>query len=265
MDNITLLVLSCDNFSDLWEGHLKMYNTNWPERNFETYLVTDKQTDKRFPEIGIIAIDDKPEWTDRLKAALAFVKTDYVFITLDDYFLIEKINKERVSQVINYAVQNQYDYIRFFKRPVPATSNPIGDLTGLFNIDKSIEYSVNLYPGLWKKEFLNYTLESSSNAWKYEISLTDYAINYNARCLVNTEDDFVILDVVRKGKLLRSANRYFQKHPHIYSGSRPLQSFSDATKLWVKTMGIRYMPRCFVKHARKLYVRLGGTSFKTII
>ena len=265
MDSITLLILSCDRFSDLWEGHLKMYNANWPTRNFDTYIVTDKHTDKNFPGIGIIAVDDKPEWTDRLKAALDFVKTDYIFVTLDDYFLVKNINTERFSQVINYVVENKYDYIRFFKRPIPATSDPIGDVTGLCNIDNSIEYSVNLYPGIWKKDFLNYTLAKSLNAWKYEIALKDYAIKYNARCLVDTQDDYVILDVVRKGKLLRSANRYFKKHPSIYSGDRPIQSLSDAMKLWIKTMGVRYTPRCMVNLVRKLYVRLGGTSFRTTI
>lgn len=262
-DKITFLILSCDKFSDLWEGHIKMYDMNWPDRDFDTYIVTDKKTDKSFPGIGVLAIDDQPEWTDRLKKALESVKTEYVFITLDDYFLIEKVNQERMTQIVDCLIQNQYDYIRFFKRPIPATLNPIGTVPGLNDIDNSIEYSVNLYSGIWKKVFLNYTLNTSLNAWRYEIALKDYAVKYGAKCLVDTEEDFVILDVVRKGKLLRDANKYFKKHPGIYDGDRQLQSVGDATKLWFKTMGIRYMPNCLVKLARKVYVGLGGTSFTT--
>ena len=85
-DKITCLIFSCDKFSDLWEGNLKMFRDNWPDRDFETYIVTDKHSERTFPDAKVIAAGDNVEWTDRLKYALQFVKTKYVFLTLDDYF-----------------------------------------------------------------------------------------------------------------------------------------------------------------------------------
>ena len=41
-DTITCLIFSCDKFSDLWDANLKLFRENWPERDFETFIVTDK-------------------------------------------------------------------------------------------------------------------------------------------------------------------------------------------------------------------------------
>lgn len=31
-DQMTMIILSCDKFSDLWEGHVKLLEENWPDR-----------------------------------------------------------------------------------------------------------------------------------------------------------------------------------------------------------------------------------------
>lgn len=260
-DKISLLILSCEKFSDLWDGHIKLYNKNWPDRDFDTFIVTDNNTDKSFEGVTIIPAESQQEWTDRLVFALQSIKTDYVFITLDDYFLIEPVNNERMTKIVDLLIERQYDYIRFFKRPAAATREPISDLSGLYKVDNEIEYSVNLYSGIWKTEFLKYTLRNPLSAWKYEVSLKDFAVQYGAKCLVDLENDFVILDVVRKGKLLRDAKKYFDEHPGIYSGQRDIQSRGDACRLWFKTMGARYIPKGLTKIARSVYVFFGGKTF----
>ena len=47
--NMTMLILSCDKFSDLWDGHIKLLEENWPDRDMETFIVTDAPSDKSYP------------------------------------------------------------------------------------------------------------------------------------------------------------------------------------------------------------------------
>ena len=89
-DKITCMIFSCNKFSDLWDGNMKMLRKNWPDKDFETYIITDKPTERTFSDAKVIAAGADVEWTDRLKYALQYVKTKYVFLTLDDYFLIKK-------------------------------------------------------------------------------------------------------------------------------------------------------------------------------
>lgn len=260
-DKITCLIFSCDKFSDLWDGNLKMFRENWPERDFETYIVTDKPTDRTFPDVKIIAAGADMEWSDRLKYALDFVKTDYVFVTLDDYFLIEKVDNVKMENYLQLMITGGYDYLRFFPRPKGATREQLSGWKGVYHVDESYAYSVNLYSCYWSKAFLEYTVREPKNAWMFEISLCEQAVSYGAKCLCSYNKDYVILDVVRKGKILHSAHKYFKKHPGIYEGDRELQSWIFEAKLWVKTMVSRHSPAFIYPFFRYIFKKAGGQSF----
>ena len=260
-DQLTCLIFSCDKFSDLWDGNIKLFNENWPNRTFETYIVTDKDTDRQIPGISIIAAGEHAEWSDRLKYALQFVKTDYVFVTLDDYFLIKPVDNERMEANLELMVEGGYDYFRFYPHPKRATKNELPGHKGIYHVDTSCNYSVNLYSCYWKKEFLEYTVLDPKNAWMFELSLSQCAVNYGAKCLCSYNSDYEILDVVRKGKILHKANRYFKKRPGIYTGQRQIQSMKYEVKLWIKTFFARYTPERLVSFFRFVFVKFGGQSF----
>ena len=260
-DKVTCLIFSCDKFSDLWDGNIKLFNENWADRDFETYIVTDKPTDRRMSGIGIIAAGVDVEWSERLKYALKFVKTDYVFVTLDDYFLMHKVDNEQMNSYLALMQEGEYDYIRFYPHPKRATADELKTHRGVYNVDTSCNYSVNLYPCIWTKNFLEFTVHEPKNAWMFEVTLSQKAISYGAKCLCSYNDDYVILDVVRKGKILHKANRYFKKNPDIYKGNREIQSWQYEIKLWVKTFFARYTPSCFLHTFRALYVKMGGNLF----
>ena len=112
--NMTMLILSCDKFSDLWDGHIKLLEQNWSDRDIETYIVTDAPTDKKYPGIRIINAGTDVEWSDRLAYALKQVDTDYVFITLDDYFLIKKVDDQSIVNLMKMMEKEGIDYVRLF-------------------------------------------------------------------------------------------------------------------------------------------------------
>ena len=260
-DKVTCLIFSCDKFSDLWDGNLKLFRQNWPDRDFKTYIVTDKPTDRKFPDVEIIAAGADVEWSDRLKYALDYIKTDYVFVTLDDYFLIKKVDNSRMESFISLMEMEGYDYIRFYPRPKRATREQLKGWKGVYHVDTNCDYSVNLYSCFWRKDFLAFTVRESRNAWMFETSLSKQAGKYGAKCLCSYNQEYKILDVVRKGKILHAANKYFKQHPGIYEGDRELQSWLYELKLWIKTIMARYVPTCLVKPFRKVYSFLGGTTF----
>ena len=260
-DTITCLIFSCDKFSDLWDANLKLFRENWPERDFETFIVTDKPTEYTFSDVQIIAAGSDLEWSDRLKYALQYVKTDYVFVTLDDYFLIKKVDNNRMEHLVDLMVSGGYDYIRLFKKPTNATGEKLDGETKLYHIINEANYSVNLYSGFWSKKFFEFCVRESRTAWMFEVTLHESAVEYGANCLVSYEENYKILDVVRKGKILHKAVRYFKKHPGIYEGDREIQSLLYEIKLWCKTFVQEHIPKCLFYTFRSLYVKVGGQSF----
>lgn len=259
-DQLTLLILSCDNFSDLWEGNIKLLEQNWPDRNIKTYIVTDKQTDRKFENVDIIAVPDAMEWSDRLASAVRQVETDYVMVSLDDYFLIKPVADNVMQSRLDMMKQCNLTYLRLFPRPKRATREKLEGYPKIYRIDTDEKYSVNLYTGIWKKDFLEYTVQESKNAWRFEVSLPRRAREYGAKCAASYNPDFVILDVVRKGKLLHKAARYFKKHD-IYHGNREVQSYRYEMKLGIRTWGARHMPKPIVDAARNFMIRRGHHYF----
>lgn len=259
-NQITMLILSCDKFSDLWDGHVQMLERNWPDRDMETFIVTDKETMKRYPGICIINAGETKEWSERLQFALEQVQTPYVFITLDDYFLIKKVNNQNIERLVALMEERKIDYVRLFKRPTKATKEAIDGYPKLYHVDRAFKYSVNLYSGIWKKDFIYSCVQNPLNAWEFEVSLSKMACKYQAECAVDNNHDFVILDVVRKGKLLHNSYFYFKLHPGIYNGKRAVNSISDELRLAVKTVVGRYTPMP-VHNAIKRVMRKFGYQF----
>ena len=116
-NKLTLVIHTCDKFSDLWDGHISLLNKNWSDREIKTLLVTDKQTDRVFDGVDIIAAGDDFELSKRISAMLPYIETEYVLVTLDDYFPVNPIESEKIEALVNAMEKEKLDYIRLFKRP----------------------------------------------------------------------------------------------------------------------------------------------------
>ena len=259
-EKMTVLILSCELFSDLWEAHVKQLETYWPDRGMDTYIVTDAEHPVEFERVKVMATGAGLEFSERLDIALDAVKTEYVFITLDDYFLRKPVSNEQISRLVAMMDAERLDYVRLFKHPQKAKGAPLTGYKKVCWIKNEQNYSVNLYSGIWKTDFMKKTVRDVRDPWRFEVSLSRIATELKARCAVSLNREFVILDVVRKGKILNKANRYLKKHD-LYHGPRPVQSRWYEFKLGVRTWGGRLMPTCVVNWARNFMIKRGHHYF----
>lgn len=260
MDDIIMIIMSCDAFSDLWDGYVTLLEQNWPDRCTKTVIVTDKKTNKKYEKVDVFYAECKTGWSDRLSAAMLAYNSDYYFVTLDDYYLVKRINTSRIYELIDIIKKENIDYLRFFKYPTRATADSLACDNNLRFINTEEVYSVNLYPGIWRKEFLQHCLYCSMDIWQFEVSLAESAYNYNAKCVVNLANDFEILDVVRKGKFIRAAGKYIKKQG-LYSGNRETNGFFFELGLGIKVFARRHLPDSIRPLVRDIAIRCGMTSY----
>lgn len=260
-ENLTLLIMSCDNFSDLWDGQINQLKKFWREHPKEVILVSDKKTSKKYEGIKIIYPDIEMEWSERLNWALQKIKTDYIFFTLDDYFLIDNVYNEVINKYVELMEKENYDYIRLKKIRKKKSGELIKNYYKLRKLNLDINYAISLYAGIWRKDFFEYCSLKHKNAWQLEVSLKNLGVKYGAKCAVCMDDNvYPILDVVRKGKLLRNAAKYFKKNG-IYYGNREVNDFIYEFKLNIRTLGIRYAPSFIVNFARNFMIKRGHHYF----
>lgn len=253
-EKLTLIIHSCDKFSDLWDTHVLLLDENWGDRNIETYLVTDKESYNKYDGITVFSAGEGKELPDRTATVLPYIKTEYVLLTLDDYFLTKKIATEKIANLVLIMDQEKLDYIRLF--PIPNSREKLSGYKSLYNIDLNGNYRVNLYPGLWRKSFIEKTIQKTLNAWQYEVSLTKIARNANAKCAMSKGKEFEILDVVRKGQLLHKANRYLKKR-NLYNGSRSVIAFRQELILDIMFYGKEIFPDSLIKWVKRQMIRRG--------
>lgn len=260
-DDLSLLIHSCNKYSDLWDAHIELLNQNWSDRNIDTFIATDLPSDIKYKNITIVSAGENREITDRITAVLPFIHTKFVLVTLDDYFLVKKIDSNRIRNLITIMEEQNLDYLRLF--PLPNSDLKLDKYKKIYSINLNEEkssYYVNLYPGIWKKSFIEKTIRNSLNAWQYETSLTPLAKELNAKCAMSKGKEFEILDVIRKGKILHKANHYFKKNP-IYVGKRELISWKDEIDINLKTLFKIIFPRKFVLHVKKFMIKKGKTFY----
>lgn len=257
---LSCLILSCDKFSDLWSGNIQMFNKNWPNRDFQTYLVTDRPTNRKFDGVEIISAGEGVEWSDRLRLALDKVQTKYVFVTLDDYYLNKKVDENQISNLIELMESQSVDYIKLFLNKRTSIKEAIEGYNKIYRLDTKIEYSVNLYPAIWKVDFMKACIGDPKSAWQFEVGLSDSALNYGAKCYVSLNDEYKFLDVVRKGKLLRSAATYFKKNPGIYDGNRPVNSIWFVLLFQIQVLVRNCIPTPLVPYVMR-FLSLFGFKF----
>lgn len=259
-EKMTMLILSCELFSDLWEAHVKQLETYWPDRGMDTYIVTDAEHPTEFERVKVMATGAGLEFSERLAVALDQINTEYVFITLDDYFLREPVSNQKIKNLLEIMDAEKLDYMRLFKRSKKANGEKMCGHKGIRWIINEKPYSVNLYVGIWRRDFMRKTIRDVRDPWRFEVSLARIATELKARCAVSLNREFVILDVVRKGKILNKANRYLKKFD-LYHGPRPVQSRWYEFKLGVRTWGGRLMPTCVVNWARNFMIKRGHHYF----
>jgi len=263
-NKLTMLISSCENFSDLWDLHFEFLRKNWLCPEMPVILNTDKPTQRSFDGVQIVSGGEERQWSERLQHAVSFARTEYVFVTLDDYFVVTPVDLEKIAAILQMMEEENLDYVRlsgFVKHP---RRDRLPGRKKTWFVDTQNCYSVNLTAGIWRKSFLEKTFREPKNAWQYEVSLAAAARQANARCAQSADHDYRYLDVVRKGKLLNKANRYFKKH-NLYHGDRPVISPWYEVKIFLRTWCVRLMPRrlsdfvrgIMKKHGHRYYSQEG--------
>ena len=257
--NLSVLISSCDKFSDLWNENINAYRKHWKNNKCETFLVTDKNSNWSKKGITLVVAEGQNDFPLRIKHALNQIKTQYVLVTLDDYFLIDDVSNDKLSYLVKRMEKEKIQYLSLYNRRITKKSKyqPIENLN---NIDLQKKYALNLYPAIWDVDFLKRTIKDNMSPWLYELSLTKTALEEDAKCMASLAGTFDILDVVRKGKVLHKAQRYFKKN-NINIGNRSSISYFTEIKLFILDVISWYTPRWLFKIIKKLARKCGMTFY----
>ena len=221
-DKIAVLVVSCDKYSDLWDTFFGLFARFWSDCPLNVYLLSNYEG-ASLVSVRNILIGKDLSWSDNLKNALKTLKEDYVLLFMEDLFLYDFVDTNKIMRVFDWIIKSNANYVRMISSPKP--NKAYNDLVGI--VSKGAIYRIGTQMPVIKKELLLDLLKSGESAWDFEVHGSVRSDKYDDFYSV-WEDHFPVIEVVVKGKWDRSAVQ--QIHAlgvKIDLGKRDLMTFSE--------------------------------------
>lgn len=164
MVDYSILILSCDKYSSLWQPFFLRFNKYWPNKKEPRYLITNHK-EPIYENTKTICIGEDVDWSSNLLRALEQVNSEYVFIILDDVFLKRAIDQKFLSDILNFIQKYNPNYLNTKPRPKPRGPEK-GDLAR--ELVKGSHYRSSITNAFWKKEILQNILIPGESPWQFE-------------------------------------------------------------------------------------------------
>lgn len=208
MDNISVLIGSCDSYSHLWQNFNKLFQKYW-KLETKNYFVGETIF---LPFDGYVnIIPGRHEWGKRILTGLDQVKTEYVWFILEDYYITEPITKEFIQEHINILEEYNADKIM-----VDWISHGEYKLThlkdDLYQFNNDSNYLNSVQPSIWKTSYLKQVLRPEYSPWDFELKGNTFTSTLNPKILVKARTSPIYFNYARVGgKLSDGWEQIFEK------------------------------------------------------
>ncbi len=165
-NKIGLLVISCDNYSDLWDPFFQFFYTSWPDCPFKIHLLTNHlEYQSDYMDLEVIKVGIDKSWSDNLIKGLEYMgKYDYVLLFLEDMLLNRKVDNNRIYNLFSEFFELDGNFLSLLNEPKP--TKPFNTNFGI--LEKKALYRSTATATLWKKSTLIKLLKTGESAWAFE-------------------------------------------------------------------------------------------------
>ena len=214
MHKYSILVNSCDAYSDAWPMFFFLLKKNWRERgggmpriylNCESLQYEDK-------DLEIIPLNNSNAhaWGERLLKCLEKIDDEFVLMMLEDFYYEDVIKTDVIDKCIDYMLDDKTIHsFQFMPSKEVAENNQaiIADpkYPGFVKRKKFVYYRLSTGPSLWRKsELMRYTNKKDSPwDWEYFGSFRTWLSNSKSYCWCNLTDSIFTFDTEHGGAIHR--------------------------------------------------------------
>ena len=210
----TMLVNSCDSYSDVWVPFFTILKEQWKDIDIPIVLNTESKTFNMeglsIKTINVLGnMDKKIEWGERLIDVLNRIDTEYILFMLDDYLLDAPVQKKIIENCVRWMDADR-TIVTFLLVPSGFYGKPgyVGDLNSPypgFGMREKKDARLVAGPGIWRREELIKLTKPFEDPWVWELYGSMRARRHKGKfycCRLNAPKAFVY-DIKRGGAIHR--------------------------------------------------------------
>jgi len=167
--DIAILVVSYDEYQDVWHPFFRCFFKHWPDCPFPIFLGSNTLT---YPDQRVTSILVGPDrdYSSNLIAMLDEIKQEWIILWLEDVFLSAPVATDRIQELIRLAQREKAAHLQLHARRFTTESLLRGNraVDGIRELPKGMPYRVTIALGLWSKASLRNLLRPGESAWEIE-------------------------------------------------------------------------------------------------
>ncbi len=193
LQNLTILLSSCDKYEDLWEPFFKLFKKYGGELASCPIVLNTESKQYSYEGLNITCPNnytENIEWGRRLRQTLETINTDYVLFVLDDFFLQKPADCDTISQCIKWLDENK-NVGAFNLTPIEPANKEHEIFKNFCYMPVKMNYRFNAQVCIWRKNVLYDSILDIESPWDWEVYGNQrnqyifkhcelYALKYNA-------------------------------------------------------------------------------------
>lgn len=202
--NLTILVTSCDKYSDLWMPFIKLFKKFWPDCPYKMGLISETIICEEFDET--ILCGEGKSSTETICIALNRLTTPYVLLLCDDYFLIDYVNTNKIEKIVRDIEYYRSGCIKMLGDNTVLQSKILQTQPANIAPEEYIEYPkgspdrLSFQSSIWNRTFLCELMSRAENIWDFERKISYDKVSYTMPIYGTRKRTFPYIEVVHKGK-----------------------------------------------------------------
>ena len=187
MNNLTIIVNTCDKYEDAWDPFFRLMELNWPDSDkYKIILNTEhKKYVCKYRNVTTVC-SGNIAWSKRLKNVLKNIETDFVLFFLEDFFLRSPVNQEMFEEAYNLISGNEdigYIGLKYSPERIFKEKNHIPTERFFSRDALATSYRITAMSVLWRKSWLMELLEERESPWEFEVNASIRSRAYSYKVL----------------------------------------------------------------------------------
>lgn len=255
--NLAILVISCDNYRDVWKPFFELFSKFWPDCPYRLYLGSNK-ADFEYPDVTVVKSGEDISWADNVRKYLAQIDEEYVLTFLEDFFICRPVPTAAIESAFKTMVK---DHIDLFSFTLPKKGEPFPQSENVYYIDPRAEYCVNTAIAIRAKNAFLTLLKPGYSAWDFEVKNSkqvNEAGSFPGVFVTSGIDYFPLLNGIWRGKWVPGSVRFCRRVGiDVDTSVRPFMEPNERIWEFAKGTGRRLMNPSIRRMLKRLLIRFG--------